>query len=455
MVHLRHESTAGCTDNWRAKSGSDIVRGARYAVFYQTISADRRLPMLLTITTTHTPATDLGYLLHKHPGRAQTFPLSSGQAHVFYPEASEARCTAVLLLDVDPIALVRGRRGVQEAESGLLTQYVNDRPYVASSFLSVAIARVFGAALAGHSAARPELAAHALPLRVRLTPLPCQGGEPMLRELFAPLGYTVSTTRHPLDAQYAAWGQSRYFTVTLERQCRLAELLAHLYVLIPVLDNEKHYWVGDAEVDKLLRHGTGWLAQHPAKETIATRYLKYQPRLAREALARLADDDDPDPEMTRTQQSDAETTLERPLRLQQLRIAAVIQVLIASGARRVLDLGCGEGQLLRELLRHRQFDEIVGLDASVRALDIAQTRLKLDQLAPQQRQTAGTRPDLPRPGGGHRVQPVRATLPGAQPPASRAVIRSACHQAPGPAASPVATWTPARGLPICLQARHA
>ena len=342
--------------------------------------------MLLTITTTHTPATDLGYLLHKHPSRAQTFPLPVGQAHVFYPEASEARCTAALLLDVDPIALVRGQHGTPGAERGLLTQYVNDRPYVASSFLSVAIARVFGTALAGRCPARPDLAAHALPLCARLVSLPCQGGEAVFRRLFAPLGYTVSATGYPLDAQYPDWGQSCYLTVTLEGQCRLVDLLTHLYVLIPVLDNEKHYWVGDAEVDKLLRHGAGWLGQHPEKETIAQRYLKYQRHLTREALARLADDDDPDPETTRAQQTDAEMELERPLSLQQLRVAAVVQVLLESGARRVLDLGCGEGHLVRELLRHRQFDQIVGLDVSVRALEIAQVRLKLDQLAPQQRQ---------------------------------------------------------------------
>ncbi len=342
--------------------------------------------MLLTITTTHAPATDLGYLLHKHPRRAQTFPLSFGQAHVFYPEASEARCTAALLLDVDPIALVRGRHGTRGGARGLLTEYVNDRPYVASSLLSVAIGQVFGTALAGRCAARPDLAAQALPLQACLVPLPCRGGVSLIQDLFAPLGYTVSATGHPLDAHAPDWGPSCYATVTLEGQCRLAELLTHLSVLIPVLDDDKHYWVGDAEVDKLLRHGAGWLAQHPARATIATRYLKHQRRLAREALARLADDDDADPDLSHTQQAAAETALERPLSLQQHRIAAVVQVLLESGARRVLDLGCGEGHLLRALLRHRQFEAILGLDASLRALDIAQARLKLDTLAPSQRQ---------------------------------------------------------------------
>ena len=97
--------------------------------------------MLLTITTTHQPATDLGYLLHKNPARLHSFELSFGQAHVFYPEATAERCTAALLLDVDPVGLVRNRRG--PGQGGTLDQYVNDRPYVASSLLSVAISRVF------------------------------------------------------------------------------------------------------------------------------------------------------------------------------------------------------------------------------------------------------------------------------------------------------------------------
>src|SRR5713226_5643929 len=98
--------------------------------------------MLLTITNTHPTATDLGYLLHKNPARTQSFPLAAGQAHVFYPEASAERCTAALLLDLDPVALVRGSGGSRD-EGGPIDQYVNDRPYTASSFLSVAIAEAF------------------------------------------------------------------------------------------------------------------------------------------------------------------------------------------------------------------------------------------------------------------------------------------------------------------------
>ena len=117
--------------------------------------------MLLTITTTHAPATDLGYLLGKNPARTQSFDLSFGRAHVYYPEAAEQRCTAALLLDVDPVGLIRRAPG---AEGFGLSQYTNDRPYVASSFLSVAIGRVFGQALGGRCRDRPALAEQPIPL---------------------------------------------------------------------------------------------------------------------------------------------------------------------------------------------------------------------------------------------------------------------------------------------------
>lgn len=343
-------------------------------------AVDPRL-MLLTITTTRPPATDLSHLLHKHPERLQSFPLPFGQAHVFYPEASDARCTAALLLDVDPVGLIR--RGVRFPR---LDQYVNDRPYVASSFLSVAIARVFGTALAGRCSSRPELPGEPLPLRARIAALACTGGENVLRRLFEPLGYAVHAVRYPLDEQFPEWGESRYFTIELEGQVRLSQLLAHLYVLVPVLDAEKHYWVGEAEVEKLLRRGEGWLAGHPDRELIVRRYLKEQRSLRDEALARLLEDEDPDPDRELQVRQAEEEAVEEPLRLNEKRIGSVVAVLKASGAKRVLDLGCGSGKLIAALLKEPAFGEIVGVDLSHRALEIAESRLRLERLAPRQRQ---------------------------------------------------------------------
>jgi 3' terminal RNA ribose 2'-O-methyltransferase Hen1 len=340
--------------------------------------------MLLTITTTHRPATDLGYLLHKNPARTQRFSLSFGAAHVVYPEATAERCTAALVLDIDPVGLVRGRRG-SSGDGGLLTQYVNDRPYVASSFLSVALAEVFGTAMNGRSKERPELAERAIPFEARLAVLPCRGGAPFLQRLFEPLGYSVAAEARPLDPSMPDWGDSRYFVVTLSAEKRLSELLAHLYVLVPVLDDEKHYWVGDDEVEKLIRHGAGWLPSHPEKELITRRYLKHQHSLVRDAIARLVTEE-PEEETEEPTARDAEEgALERPLSLNEQRLATVLGALRASGATSVLDLGCGEGRLLRLLLDDRQFTRIVGMDVSYRALEIASDRLRLDRMPPLQR----------------------------------------------------------------------
>ncbi|MBY8885693.1 3' terminal RNA ribose 2'-O-methyltransferase Hen1 [Streptomyces sp. PTM05] len=381
--------------------------------------------MFLTITTTGTsaaPATDLGFLLHKHPDRAQEFSTSYGTAHVFYPQASEQLCTAALLLEVDPVALVRRAKGKGRGggtPDSALAQYVNDRPYAASSLLSVALSAVFASALKGVSPARPERAAAPMPLRVEVPALPARGGVPLVRALFEPLGWTVTARPVPLDEEFPEWGESRYVALTLEGEQRLSDALRHLYVLLPVLDDAKHYWIAPDEVDKLLRAGEGWLAGHPEQQLITSRYLSHRWGLTRQAverlaLARLAETDDsateeidnavedggPDaadeadaataPQTHATATSPqahataplTEETAPRPLAV--LRREAIAAVLRSHGAARVLDLGCGQGQLTQELLKDPRFTEVVGVDVSTRALTIAARRLRLDRLTERQ-----------------------------------------------------------------------
>lgn len=338
--------------------------------------------MLLAITTTHEPATDLGFLLHKHPDRFQSFELSFGRAHVFYPEVGPSRTTAALLLDVDTVGIARGKDGRGGSSLG---QYVNDRPYVASSLLSVAISQVFGTALAGRSQQRPELAATPIPLSARLEVLPVRGGEQLLHRVFDPLGYSVEAAGHPLDGHYPDWGDSPYYSLTLSATKTLAELLAHLYVLVPVFDNQKHYFVGQAELEKLLAKGNGWLAAHPERRQIVRRYLKHRPNLYREALARLIEEESLDGADEQTG-VDREQGLERPLSLNEQRHGAVLAALRACGARSVLDLGSGDGKLLRQLAGEHRFERVVGLDVSVEALARAARRIGCDRLEPHDRQ---------------------------------------------------------------------
>jgi 3' terminal RNA ribose 2'-O-methyltransferase Hen1 len=340
--------------------------------------------MLLTITTMHRPATDLGHLLRKHPGKVHEFSLNFGRASVFYPEATEERCTAALLVEVDPVGLVRGRRG-PAGEGRQLEQYVNDRPYAASSFLSVAIAEVFGSALAGKSKDRPELAETAIPLEAKLPTARFRGqGDEFIRKLFEPLGYSVDLQRHVLDEASPAWGLSPYYALTLRGTVTLQQLLTHIYVLIPVLDNEKHYWVGDDEVEKLLKRGEGWLASHPEKEAITRRYLKYRRSLADDALQRLTPEAEEAGIEDKTR-AEPEEQIEHAISLNEQRLSTVLDALKQTGAKRVLDLGCGEGRLLSGLLKEKQFEHIAGMDVSHRALEIAQERLHFDRMPAIQR----------------------------------------------------------------------
>jgi 3' terminal RNA ribose 2'-O-methyltransferase Hen1 len=302
--------------------------------------------LLLAITTTHRPVTDLGFLFHKHPDRMHELSLAFGRAVLFYPEAEAGRCTFAMTLDVNPVALVRG--------GGLLDQYVNDRPYAASSFLSVALARGVREAMAGHSKERQALADAAIPLEAVVAPVPVRGPGELAARLFAPLGYETHVTRHPLDPERPEWGEAPYVTLRLAGTKRLAELLTHLYVLLPVLDDQKHYFVGEDELEKLLARGEGWLQAHPERELIVARYLKRRGYLVKEALARLvADDPEPEARLDPAGRDTAEDLVERPIRLHERRLDRVTELIAGAGVKRVLDLGCGDGKLLARLVRQR------------------------------------------------------------------------------------------------------
>jgi 3' terminal RNA ribose 2'-O-methyltransferase Hen1 len=319
------------------------------------------------------PATDLGFLLHKHPSHMHERDTKAGKAVIFYPEVSEERTTAVLYLDIDPIALVRGKN---RQSDGLLAQYVNDRPYVANSFLSVALSRSFGQTMSGKSKERQELADTKISFEARVTPVGAAGGVEIIKQLFEPLGYRV-------DAEQLSGNEGRgIFNLKVSGIVLLRDLLKHLYVLVPVLDNAKHYWIDRDEIDKLLAKGEGWLADHPAKELIARRALKHRRALAHEALERLADADQSEEiievDDNKPPKELKELTLEKPIRLHDLRLNTVASLLVEHNVSSVLDLGCGEGKLLQRLVKEGSLKRLVGVDPSVVSLERAARKLHLE-----------------------------------------------------------------------------
>ena len=347
--------------------------------------------MLLTITTTAHPATDLGHLLHKHPDKVQSFEQSFGTAHVFYPETGDERCTAALLLEVDPQALLRTRTSVSTPDFAL-AQYVNDRPYASSSLFTVALGRVLRSAIRGVCESRPELAGTPLPLELRLPAVPCRPGPERARELFEPLGWAVIAEPVPLDPALPHWGDSHYLSLTLAGTLRLSDALSHLYVLLPAMEGgDKHYWVDSTEIDKLLRaggapvdgveseEGPGWLAEHPEREWITRRYLARRERYVHTALDRLTASEDQDdaedvPESAASVPRDP-VVEEREPSLTEQRAGAVLAVLDAERVTSVIDLGCGGGKLLERMVRNRNLERVTGVDVHLGGLEMAHRKL--------------------------------------------------------------------------------
>ena len=355
--------------------------------------------MLLTITAEGENAAALSFLLHKHPDKLQQVELSVGAAYIFYPECEKEKVTAALLLDIDPIGMVRNAKNFV-GKDFLLGQYVNDRPYVASSFVSSAISKAFSSAMNGSCKEHPEFIDMPLALTAKISVLPApRGGELLIKRLFEPLGYIVEAERHLLDTQFSEWGYGKYFTLTLKNTLALKDLLSHLYVLIPVLDNEKHYFITQNEVEKLLQKGNGWLEQHPEREIIVSRYLinlKSLMRSAFEVLQAAEDGIIPDTdneaeqdELTKIEDTAAAHTQLQKVkkeRLHDIRLKLVAEKLKQSGAASVIDLGCGDGKLLRLLLKEKQFTRIAGTDVSYSELEKSQDRLHWNEMPEKQRE---------------------------------------------------------------------
>ena len=336
--------------------------------------------MLLTITMKGTNTQELGYLLHKNPYRAQCFDLSFGKAYVFYMEVTDNRTTAALLLELNPIDLARGKLG---SKDGGLFDYVNDRPYVSSSFMSTAINRVFSTAMNGKCTKRQELADSLHDLEATIYNLPVRGDKELVREIFEPLGYNITVRESVLDEQFSEWGESSYIDLTISSRIKLSDMLNHIYVLIPVFDKQKHYYMSEDEIDKLLRHGEGWLSEHPKKNTIIRRYFDMKRSYANKTIARLLEAES---ETEETEQNEETPEISEPeqkrIPLNTQRMEAVKNAVLESGAVSVLDIGCGEGKLTSILLRETQIKRITAADVSVSVLEKAKQKLNFDRMQP-------------------------------------------------------------------------
>ena len=320
--------------------------------------------------------------------------MNFGKVHVVYPEATEERTTATLLLEIDPVRLVRGS-GNSEAQ-GSLAQYVNDRPYVASSFVSVALAEMFGATMSGRSKSRQELVDTPIPLEIHIPVLPCRSDEGRIKRLFEPLGYEVTAVRLPLDEKFPEWGTSPYYDVKLKGMVTVRDAMRHLYSLLPTLDARKHYFMDPTEVQKLLSKGEGWLENHPEKDWVVRASLGRKPSLMRQALEQLSNAEEvleveagavdevmAAPDDAGEEVAAATTKKEKAVSLHQLRHQRIVELVREIKPRSLVDLGCGEGKLMRLLVPIRGLDRILGMDVSYFELEKATKKLRLEDAGPR------------------------------------------------------------------------
>ncbi len=342
--------------------------------------------MQLSITTTHKPATDLSYLLHKNPDKVQTFDITGGKAYVFYPETTDEKCTATMILNIDTLEMIKNQK--KSMSDFALKGYVNDRPFVASSFLSSAISSIYSSALNGNSKEKSEVVNKKIPLEVFISVINVSGGENLIKRFFEPLGYEIKIEKYELNENFKSWGESNYFSLTLKNIITLKELLTHLYILIPVFDNEKHYWVSTKDVDILLKKGEGWLENHPEKEFITKRYFKNIKSLSNLYNKKSIDDIEESQKNVDSEENNEnefeeinQIIKETKIKLDKQRLNYVYEKLIESGMKSIIDMGCGEGKLLKLLITNKQFEKIAGTDVSFNNLLKAKERLNFEEMS--------------------------------------------------------------------------
>ncbi|MGB0870489.1 MAG: 3' terminal RNA ribose 2'-O-methyltransferase Hen1 [Flavobacteriales bacterium] len=336
--------------------------------------------MYLKIKVNNNNATDLGYILHKHPDKYQKEKMGYGDIHMFYTQTEATSCEFAMVLDINTIELTRNLQKKTYSNSFKLADYVNDRAFVASSFLTAAISKVLGSAMNGNCSYDKDLAIKVWDLEVEVGTVKAQGGINQIRNYFEPLNYTLEIEETLLDEDFESWGKSPYFTLKLQGQKTIQDLLSQLYVLLPVLDNNKHYYVNESEIKKLIQKGGEWLKNHPAKDIITKKYLRYKKSYTHSAFEQLMTET---PEVLNKPTEEIEEKVEQKLSVHQNRLQQVANTLKQLGANSIADLGCGEGKLIRLLLQDQQFNKIVGMDVSFATLEMAKKKLKLEEASPR------------------------------------------------------------------------
>ncbi|WIM41190.1 3' terminal RNA ribose 2'-O-methyltransferase Hen1 [Paenibacillus sp. PK4536] len=338
--------------------------------------------MYLTIKATGTHASMISHLLAKNPNNLYDRTEKGARIRLVYTSFQPEETEVLLFVTPDPIDLVKGSPDHYD-----ITQYINDRELVVSSLFCSYIRPALGTALNGKPKADYiDWVEHPFTLHMSMGPVASDLPDSMIESLFQPLGYEVQMERGEIDYSFDLKNRSTVRHIQISGQQTLQHMLRQLYILIPVLDNYKHYYISDDEIERLQRYGEGWLSTHPQHDLIIKRSLRFAPlikeyeqkvakneditNVSTELSTHQAEASEMKSELSEDQdkQYDSNQTEPPVIRLNELRYRAIVeQVSQLPQHKQIVDFGAGEGKLSVRLGEIEGVEQIWAVEPSMQS----------------------------------------------------------------------------------------
>lgn len=300
--------------------------------------------MQLSLNVKGNGAEAVSYLLAKNPNNLYERDEKGFKVRSVYSVFTKEEVKYLIYVKPDPIDLVRSSPQVYD-----ISHYINDREFAVSSLFVSAIRKALGTALNGKPQEEyVQWVEHRFDMEVAFGPIATDLPDGELAELFKPIGYNVEIKR----AASTLRSKSSALFITLTGKQTIQNLLKHLFILIPVIDNYKHYFIDEREIEKVDRYGEGWLDAHPLKQFIVKRALRFQNLIRQSKFY----------DRERHNQENRET---KKIRLNELRYEKIVDFIRTIPKRdTVVDLGAGEGKLSVKLGYLDGVKEILSVEPS-------------------------------------------------------------------------------------------
>jgi 3' terminal RNA ribose 2'-O-methyltransferase Hen1 len=312
--------------------------------------------MLLSISVEGAGADTLSYVVQKHPAKI----FEKGNLRLFFPKYDKNASSLVAMAEFPEFKL-------WDKDTPGADAYVSSREYALSSLFCRELKGAFGTVLSGKYKDEKDQKMAETPLEVVVDALPLATSltDEQLRSLFQPLRYAGFTPSYTVDHSYQyPWMPQRHrvLELALRGQKTIREVLRHLLVLIPAIDNYTHYTELDTLVAELKNYGEGWLDQHPKKAFITARFLRNSRKLIKEFDGA-------------EEKKQGEAELEKRIFLGELRTNWFLDTVKRLGARSVVDAGCGSGRLA-EAMNKAGVLEVSAFDCHGKAVQAAKYHLE-------------------------------------------------------------------------------